>query len=210
MSPVYRRSLCLVLGAALLSAGACSDSTAPDNTPLSADESRELAMQIGTLFAQGFTGGAVASRAGDGSTSFSVPAPFSFTVNNLRVRCPEGGSTVISVTASGTIDKATQSITATASGSNNPSDCGVRAHGKTIFVTGQLESSATVRIVNGLPRGENTARLNGRFSWRTANGRRSGECSVNYVAKANYDANSAEVTGDFCGTTISFTGPLTS
>ena len=209
MSPVCRRSVSWLFGAALFSAGACSDSTAPENTPLSADESRALAIEIGALFAQGLAGSAVASRAGDASLSV-IPVPFGFSVTNLRVPCPEGGATTVTASVSGTIDNAAQSITATAHGTNKPANCGVVAHGKTIFVTGEFESDASIRVVNGLPRGENTASLNGQFSWRTANGRRSGTCSVDYVAKANYDTNRAEVTGDFCGTRMTFTGPLTS
>jgi hypothetical protein len=206
MSPVRRRSLGLVLGAALLTAGACSDGTAPDNTPLSADESRELAMQNGALFAHGFAGSVVSRGADAGSSLSVVPTPFSFSVD-IGVPCPRGGATRITATASGTIDNATQSITATASGTNKPNNCGVDAHGKTIFVTGEFESAASVRVVNGLPVGENTASFNGTFSWWTANGRRSGTCSVNYVAKANYSTNRADVTGHFCGSSISFSGP---
>lgn len=206
-----RRSAALLIGAALSFAGACSDSTAPppDNTPLSADESRDLAVQIGALFAQGLAGSVAGSRAADASLSV-IPVPFGFSVTNLRVPCPEGGNTTVSATVNGTIDNATQSITATARGTNSPLNCGVMANGKKIFVSGEFESDVSVRIVNGFPKGENTARLKGTFSWRTANGRRSGECTVDYVAKANYDTNRAELTGSFCGTQMTFTGPLTS
>jgi hypothetical protein len=109
----------------------------------------------------------------------------------------------------GTIDNATQSITATASGTHRPTNCGVRAHGKTFFISGVFQSAASVHVVNGFPKGVNTASLTGEFDWRTANGRRSGHCVVDYDAKANYDANTAEVTGNFCGTEIRISGPLT-
>jgi hypothetical protein len=207
MLAVRRRSLSLMLGAALLSAGACNDSTAPDNTPLSGDESRELAIQIGALFAQGFAGNVVTSRAADVSLSV-IPTPFNVSVRNLRVPCPEGGFTLVTASATGTIDNATQSITATVTGTHTPTDCGVRAHGKTFVISGEFESEANVRVVNGLPVGENTARLTGEFDWRT--GRRSGHCLVSYLARANYTTNRAEVTGNFCGTEMTFTGPLTS
>jgi hypothetical protein len=209
--PIVRRpSVTLLVGALLLSGGACSDSTAPDTTPLSADESRDLAVQIGALFSQGLAGGVVASRAADASLSV-IPVPFGFSVENLRVPCPEGGATTVTASVNGTVDNATQSITATLSGTNEPTACGVRAHGKTFFITGKFKSNARVHVVNGLPDGENTASLIGEFDWRSANGRRSGHCVVNYVAKAIYarDGNRAEVTGDFCGTRMTFSGPIT-
>jgi hypothetical protein len=211
MPLVRRRSVSLLVGAVLLSAGACSDSTAPDTTPLSADESRDLAVQIGALFAEGLAGSVVASRAADASLSV-IPMPFGFSVNKLRVPCPEGGFTLVTASADGTIDNATQSITATLSGINEPTACGVRARGKTFFITGKFKSDASVHVVNGLPDGENTASLIGEFDWRSANGRRSGHCVVNYVAKAIYatEGNRAEVMGDFCGTRMTFSGPITS
>jgi hypothetical protein len=210
MPLVRRRSVSLLVGAVLLSAGACSDSTAPDTTPLSADESRDLAVQIGALFSQGLAGGVVASRAADASLSV-IPVPFGFSVEKLRVPCPEGGATTVTASVKGTIDNATQSITATATGSNTPIDCGVLAQGKKIFITGEFTSEASIRVKDGVPMGENTFSLKGEFSWRTANGRRSGKCFVDYLAKAFYtdNGNSAEVTGDFCGTRMTFSGPIT-
>jgi hypothetical protein len=207
---VVRRSLPVVLGVALLAGTACSDTTAPadGDGPLTADERSELAVQIGALFAQGLAGSVLGSAANDASLRV-VPAPFHISFS-VTLPCPKGGTTDLTVRADGTIDEATESVTATASSTNKPTNCGIDVHGKTFFITGEFESEASARIVNGEPVGENTASLSGEFDWRTANGRRSGHCSVNYVAKANYTTMRAEVTGQFCGALLSVSGPLTS
>jgi hypothetical protein len=210
MYAVRRRFFPLVFGAAVLVSAGCSDSTAPadGDGDLTADERSELAVQIGALFAQGLAGSALGSAANDASLRV-VPAPFHISFS-ATVPCPKGGTTDLTVTADGTIDEATESVTATVSSTNRPTNCGIDVHGKTFLITGEFESEASASIVNGEPVGENTASLRGEFDWRTPNGRRSGHCSVNYVAKANYTTKRAEVTGQFCGALLSVSGPLTS
>lgn len=206
MFAVRRRPLEFVLGAALLSAAACSDSTGVKGS-LTADESRSLALQLGTHMARGLSGSA--SIAGPGGVQLNaIPAPFNLSVN-FEVPCPEGGKTRLKATVGGQLESSTQSITADATGTNEPKDCGFDVEGKTIWVTGVLNSSAHVDIVNGVPVRENRARLEGSFRWRASDGR-SGECAVDYTAKANYTTNVADVNGNVCGATIQFTGPLTS
>jgi hypothetical protein len=200
------RPLALVLGAALLSAAACSDSTAVKGS-LTAQESSALALQMGTLMARGLS--ASASVAGAGGVQLNaIPAPFSLSVN-FEVPCPKGGKTRLKATLSGQVENSTQSITADATGTNEPDDCGFDVEGKTIWVTGLLTSSAHVDVANGVPVRENRASLKGRFHWRASDGR-SGDCDVDYTAEANYLTNVADVNGNFCGATIRFTGPLTS
>lgn len=201
-----RRPLAFVLGAALVSAAACSDSTAVKGS-LTAEESRALALQIGTHMARGLSSSASVADAG-GVRLNVIPLPFSLSVN-VEVPCPKGGKTRLKAAVTGQVENSTQSITADATGTNEPNDCGFDVEGKTIWVTGRLTSNAHVDIANGVPVRENRASLDGAFSWRSSDGR-SGDCEVAYTAKANYTTNVAEVTGNFCGANIQFTGPLTS
>jgi hypothetical protein len=170
----------------------------------------ELAFQIGTHFA-GSLAGPTASFSRSGASLNAVPAPFriEFTVN---VPCPRGGKTGLAVEVNGTVDNAAQSIQADALTTHTPENCGFDVHGKVVRVTGTLESSAHVNVVNGLPVGEQRATLrtlDGRaLSWETSDGR-SGSCALNYTAVANYTTHRATVNGSFCGATINVDAPLT-
>jgi hypothetical protein len=206
MYAARRRPFVLMLGAALLSAAACSDSTGPNGT-LTAEETSELALQMGAVFAGGVADPA-ASVAANGASFSVVPAPFSLAVD-FTVPCPRGGNTRLTATVSGTVDEATESINANVEGRHRPANCGIDVHGKTFRTTGDLRTEAHVEAVNGVPVGIQTASLVGDFEWRASDGRR-GTCSVNYSASANYTTHVAVVTGNFCGSTISFTGPFTS
>jgi hypothetical protein len=191
--------------AALVSVASCGDSTAP-NGPLTAEEARELAAQMGASFV-GDLSSSAASAVGGGATFNAIPAPFSFSVD-LNVECPRGGTARLTLDMTGTIDEATESLTADLTGTQRPNNCGYPVHGKTISTTGSLTVNAHVEIENGLPVGTHTVSLVGEFDWRASDGRR-GTCTVNYNATANYTANVATVSGNFCGSTIDFTGPLT-
>jgi hypothetical protein len=200
------RPYAIVVTTALLAAAACGDSTGIKGS-LTPQESRALAMQIGAHMA-----GALSSSASLGSAAgaqlSTIPAPFSFSAN-FEAPCPRGGKTRLKATISGQAESSTHSITADATGTNEPNDCGFDVDGKTIWVTGSLTSTAHVDVVNGVPVRENRATLNGHFSWRSSDGR-SGDCDVAYTAKANYTTNVASVNGNVCGSTIEFSGPLTS
>jgi hypothetical protein len=200
-----RRRLALVIGTVLVSAAACSDSTAP-NDSLTPDETSELAFQMGAHLSGGLSESASSSVAG-GPLLNAIPEPFSGTVN-ATVPCPRGGITRVTGTVNGTFDAATKTGTVNVTATNRPDDCGYDVHGKTIRVSGSLTATAHAEIENGLPVGTHTASLVGEFNWRASDGRR-GTCSVNYSATANYDTNVASVSGNFCGSTVQFTGPLT-
>jgi hypothetical protein len=200
----HRRSLTFTV-AALLSAAACSDSTAPKGS-LTPDELSELAVQMGEHFASAFSGSAALASKGQAQSS-AIPATIRVNVD-LDVPCPRGGSSHVAATVDAVVDQATESATADVTGSQAPKDCGFEVKGKTIWVTGTLTSAAHAAVVNGLPVGEQRASLEGSFSWRASDGRR-GSCDVNYLAKANYTTNIATVNGSFCGQTIQITAPLT-
>jgi hypothetical protein len=208
MNELTRRSAPFVLAAALLSA-ACSDATAPDSV-LTADESSELAVQMGRHLSGGLAA-ATASAAPAPATGVSfnaVPVPFSVAVK-VRLPCPKEGFTQLTATTSGVVDEATQSVTADVTGTNRLSNCGLDVHGQTFRITGELTARAHAVIKNGVPVGEQTASLEGTFRWRAEDGRH-GRCTIQYSASANYTTNVALVNGNFCGTTISVTAPITS
>jgi hypothetical protein len=198
------RPYAVVLTTALLSAAACSDSTGLRGS-LTPQESRALAMQIGAHMAASFSRPASLVS---GVQLNAIPAPIGGSVN-FEVPCPLGGKTRLKASVNGLVDVATNSITADATGSNEPTNCGFEVEDETVWITGLFTSKAHVDVVNGLPVRENWATLDGNFTWRSSDGR-SGECDVAYTARANYATNVATVTGNFCGATMSFTGPLTS
>jgi hypothetical protein len=202
-----RRSPLLALGATLVMAAACSDSTGLNGT-LTAEERSELALQVGALARSSFMASGTASRAADGLSARTVPVPFRFAID-VTVPCPRGGNSRVTGEASGTVDNASNSIVAEADVTHRPNDCGVDVHGKTFRISGVLTTEANVRVENGVPIGTQTATLTGNFDWESA-GRGSGTCAVSYSASVNYQDNKAVVTGNFCGSTISYEGPLTS
>jgi hypothetical protein len=208
---VPRLPLPLALAGALLLAAACSDSTAP-NGVLTVDETSELAAQMGIHLADAFSTPAMsaaridAARTSAARTS-AVPAPFGVTVD-LTVPCPRGGSARITANVTGTIDEATESVIADVTGTQRPNNCGYDVHGKTIRVTGSLTATAHAEIEHGVPVRTQRASVEGQFSWVASDGRR-GSCSVKYTATANYTTNVATVDGNFCGSTIQVTGPIT-
>ena len=209
MLPARRRPLALVLVAALLSAAACKDSTAPDST-LTAEETSELALQIGMQLSGGFAASTASapSAAPHGASLSAIPMPFSVVVN-VKLPCPRGGNTQLTATTSGVVDETTQSVTADVTGTQRPTDCGLDVHGKTFRITGELTARAHAAVKDGVPVGEQTASLDGSFRWRDDSGRH-GTCTVNYRASANYTTHVAVVNGNFCGTTVSVTAPITS
>ena len=209
MNGLTHCALRFALAASLFSAAACSDATAPDSA-LTADESSELAVQMGRQLSSGFAA-ATASAAPAPTTRASfnaIPVPFSVVVN-IKVACPKGGNTQLTATTSGVVDEATQSVTADVTGTSRPSDCGLDVHGNRFRITGELTARAHAVVKNGVPVGEQTASLEGSFRWRADDGRH-GKCTVQYSASANYTTNVAVVNGNFCGTTVSVTAPITS
>ena len=204
MLSTLRSPVALVLGAALLAAAACSDSTGP-NGSLTPEELNELALQMGVGLASDLTSSAAVTA--DGARLNAIPAPISASVD-FTIRCPRGGTARITGSIEGTFDEATESAVIDVSATHRPNDCGYNVHGKPIRTTGELTAKAHVEIENGLPAGIHTASLVGEFSWRTSDGRR-GSCSVDYSATANYTTNRSTVDGNFCGATMHFAGPLT-
>jgi hypothetical protein len=204
-----RRPRALVLGAALLSAAACSDSTAPAGE-LTSEEANELAAQMGVhLF--GESGGLMsfARRSNNlgAEGSGAVPQPFSGTVDT-DIPCIRTGSANVVVTLSGVLDDVTESMTADITGTYRPNNCGILVHGKLFRISGSLALGAHFEVEHGLPVGTHTATMKGSFTWRARDGR-TGPCAIDFASSANYTTDVATVNGSFCGSTIQFTGPLT-
>jgi hypothetical protein len=217
MLAARRRSLTLVAAAAfLVGPAACSDSTAPDAT-LTPEEARELALQMGldlsVTSSSAASASAASASAGDAQLN-AVPAAFKFSITDVEIPCPRGGNTRVSATFEGTIDdkgtfnEADDAVVADVNGTQRLNNCGYEVHGKTFRLTGSLTMTAHVETDNGLPVGTHTASVAGEFTWRASDGRR-GTCAVSYNATANYTTDRATVNGSFCGSTVTFDGPLT-
>ena len=198
-----RRPFALVAGVALCAAAACGDSTAPDAT-LTDDEAIELARQMEIHFTGGFSSSTAPEGAG---VQFNtVPEPFNVPVD-VSVPCPRGGNTRLTGTVSGTMDEATESLTAHLNGTHRPTNCGYDVHGKTISISGSLTTTAHVEVANGVPIGRHAATLVGEFNWRASDGRR-GTCAVDITSTANFSSRISTLTGTLCGSPIQLSRPL--
>jgi hypothetical protein len=197
--------------ASLIAAAACSDATGTSTgDALTPQERAWLATTLGAQTGAA-AGARTSSLAADvaARSAAGVPAPFQFSLD-ATVPCPMGGSTKVTAAMRGTLDEGTRSVTADLEGSLAPAGCVVRSdEGISFTLTGTpgLASEAHVVFTNGQPTGEHTASLDGAFSWSASDGR-SGSCTVDYTAKANHTTNQATLNGSFCGSTVSWAGPV--
>jgi len=202
-----RRIAAFVLAAG---ASACSgDSTAPRGG-LTQREATALALQLSGV-ASAASGGTVAPAIAvpQASAAFAVvPSPINLGMQTT-VPCPKGGSAKVSVTIAGTIDQATQSLTADVTGSFVPTACAVTADAVTLTLSGPpgLNTATHVSVVNGQPIGLQTLSVTGGFTWASSDGR-TGSCTVDYKATADAASNKATLAGTVCGTVIDYSGPL--
>ena len=183
------------------------DSTGPKGT-LSSTESAELAMQLSSTV-QGSAATSAASsmmRLPAGLNLSAAPVSLSL---DTTVPCPLGGQTHLTLTVNGTVDQAAQTATLDLTGTNAPQECGYHLKHVDVVVTGNpnLTQSAHVAVDHGAPVGAQTFTSNGGFNWSTSDGR-SGSCSLEYSATADYSSNTVTVHGTVCGTTVDYTGPL--
>ena len=202
-----RRIATFVLVAAAAAGG--GDSTGPRGG-LTQREATALALQLSGV-ASAASGGMAspAIAAPQSSAAFAViPSPINLGMQTT-VPCPKGGSAKVSVTIAGTIDQATQSITADVTGSFVPTACAVTADAVTLTLSGPpgLETATHVSVVNGQPTGVQTLSVTGGFTWASSDGR-SGSCTVDYKATADAAANKATLKGTVCGTVVDYSGPL--
>jgi hypothetical protein len=196
------------LTALALSLVACGgDSTGPKGT-LSADESTELAMQLASTVqgSAATSASAQMSRHVDGLNLSAAPVSLNL---DTTVPCPLGGQTHLTLAVSGTVDQQTQTATLDLTGTNTPQECGYHVKQTTVHVTGHpsLTSTAHVSVDHGQPVGLQSFTAGGGFSWSTDDGR-SGSCTLEYTASANYTTNVVAVHGSVCGTTIDYSGPI--
>jgi hypothetical protein len=195
---------------ALAATAACGGerATAPAaDRSLNASESAALAAYIdGTATA---AVGQTPARA-LGADASAVPAPFQFSVKDLSLDCPSGGTIQVTASISGQIDVATGSMTVETSGTQTPRACAFPADKTTLTITGtpSVTHTAKLTIVNGQPSGVQTATAKGGLDWSAADGRK-GSCSLDYTSTADFTAKRVTVKGTVCGSTIDYTGPLT-
>ena len=198
----------VVSGLTLLALAACGgDSTGPKGT-LTSDEKAELAMQLmSTVQAQAATSaGAQMSRHVDGLNLSAAPVSLNI---DTTVPCPLGGQTHLTLSVTGSVDQQAQTATLDLTGTNAPQDCGYHVKHVDVHVTGNpsLTQTAHVSVDHGQPVGAQTFTAGGGFSWSTNDGR-SGSCTLDYTATANYTTNTVTVHGSVCGTTIDYSGPI--
>ena len=203
---IARRSLAALAALVVVASLGCNDSTSPRGH-LSQDEMNMLALELGVASTSTLPAAASADRIV--AESNTVPAPVSLSVD-ITVPCPKGGQKHLKASVNGTIDGATKSVVADLSSELTPQNCAFRTKENiTVTVNGDpnLTSTAHVETQNGLPVGVHTATTKGGFTWSTSDGR-TGSCKVDYSATADYTNNKANVNGNFCGSTITFSGPL--
>jgi len=190
---------------------ACSADVLGSKGSLTADESAELAMQISSTIQSSAGTSAAASMTRRPSTPglnfASVPVSLNL---DTTVPCPLGGQTHLTLSVSGTVDQTAQTAALDLTGTNAPQDCGYHAKHVKVSVTGtpNLTQTAHVSVDHGVPTGVQSFSSNGSFDWSTDDGR-SGSCSLNYTATADYGNSTVTVNGTVCGTTIQYSGPLT-
>jgi hypothetical protein len=203
---IARRPLAALAALVVVASLGCSDSTSPRGH-LSQDEMNMLALELGVTSTSTLPATASADRIV--AESNTVPAPVSLTVD-ITAPCPKGGQKHVKGSLNATIDGVTKSVVADLSSELTPQDCGFQTkEGVTVRVSGDpnLTSTAHVETQNGLPVGVHTATTKGGFTWSTSDGRH-GSCTVDYSATADYTNNKANLNGSFCGSTITFSGPL--
>ena len=191
-----------------LSITACGgDATGPHGA-LSADESAELAMQLGATAAMSAAGSVQASRVPNTPGLSLAAVPVTMTIDDPAVPCPLGGQTHLSFSLSGTVDQAAQTANLEMSGTNAPQNCAFRVRQAIVHVTGSVTQTAHINVDHGAPIGLQTFSSNGSFDWSTNDGR-SGTCSIESTVSADYANNTLTVHGSACGTTMNYSGPLT-
>ena len=190
---------------------ACSADVLGSKGSLSADESAALAMQISSTIqsSAGSTAAASMTRVPSMPGLSLASSPVSLNLDTT-VPCPLGGQTHLTLTVSGSVDQQAQTAALDLSGTNAPQDCGYHVKQATVHVTGtpSLTQTAHVSVDHGAPTGVQSFSSHGSFDWSTSDGR-SGSCSLDYTATADYSTSTVTVNGTVCGTTIQYSGPLT-
>ncbi|HKO15720.1 MAG TPA: hypothetical protein VJU87_05745 [Gemmatimonadaceae bacterium] len=194
----------------LVAVAACQDTTSPRGT-LSADESAALAVQLGAPLTAAATASSGISADLIPSGASAASSAWSIDVTNPSLACPRGGTTAVSVSGSGTADPTTHSLTANITGTQQPTSCGFLAKGRLVYLTAAAPITTTVSldIENGLPVGAQTVTVAGSFSY-TVEGGAAQSCSVDYTATSDYTTDTSTVDGQFCNTTLHYTGPIPS
>ena len=204
LSPIARRAAAILL----VAAGACGgDATAPTpSNALRSDEAADLAVAMGLVLSG--TGGAPATANVAASVAYST-VPISYAMEQT-LPCPSGGTIHVKGSVNGQYDAASQSMSMDVTATQEPKDCGMPVKALTFTTSGapNLSTTAHMEIKGGQPAGAFTSSTKGGFSWKASDGR-SGSCSVDYTSKADFTAGTVQVTGSFCGTSLSYSGPLT-
>jgi hypothetical protein len=120
-------------------------------------------------------------------------------------QCPKGGQSVIAGTVVRTGDQTTHSLMVDATATRTDTGCAFDTDDGVLTLTGSIDYTGHLNIVNGALSGLQTQTHNGSFTWSRPGG--SGTCVVDHLI-SQYDpaTHTATVTGKICGRTINVTG----
>jgi hypothetical protein len=197
-----RSYLTLSASVLLVAAAACSELTGPKSA-LTADESAELAKQLGSAIISAPTSESGVSMNLIPSEANRSAAPTVIHIASQSIACPRGGTTSITVDITANVNQQAHTMTADVTGSQLPNNCGFLVRGHVVYVTATepLSATAHVEYANGLPTGVHTVSGSGSFTWSTKDGR-GGSCTVDYDASTDYVNHTVNVSGSFCSTTL--------
>jgi hypothetical protein len=201
---MVRQSYPVFAAALILGVVACESSTGPA-TRLSQADVNQLAADMDAVSTLGVTdfGPAASFSLGvdPSASSAAVSAvPTTFTTGfDVTRQCPKGGDAQILGSITGTGDRATHSVTLDASGTRADHACAFQTRDGVLTLTGKPNIAFTshLSIVNGLPKGLQTATHKGNFTW--ARGGLSEDCAVDITSQWDPATHAATVSGKFCG-----------
>ena len=173
----------------VLAVAACSSST-DVSTSLSQSAASKLAADMDAL-----------SSSGAADVALGATGTNTFTVTK---QCPKGGQIALAGTIVRTGDPTTHSLTVDATATRTDTGCAFDTDDGVLTLTGNIDYTGHLNIVNGALSGLQTQTHNGSFTWSRPGG--SGTCVVDHLI-SQYDptTHTATVTGTVCGKTINVT-----
>lgn len=174
-----------------VAASACDRAaTEPDATELSSSEISALAPQFDAL--------------AFGMASFLVPQNADREFTHTRA-CPKGGTTTFAGRVTGEVDPDTRTRTSEMRATKTDQNCAFEAgrSGVTVTVNGNpnIVIQHSMKIVNGVPSGLQTASQKGGFTWKRSDGA-PGNCAVDVQSVFNPETRTYTISGTMCDRTI--------
>ena len=172
----------------VLAIAACSSST-DVSTSISQSAASTLAADVDAI-----------SSTGAGDVALGVTGTNTFTVTK---QCPKGGQIALAGTIVRTGDPTTHSLTVDATATRTDTGCAFDTEDGVLTLSGTIDYTGHLNIVNGALSGLQTQTHKGSFTWARTGG--SGSCDVDLTSQYDPATHTATVTGMFCGKTINVT-----